>query len=311
MKISAVICTYNRYDVLEKAIDSVAAQSLQAGEFETIIVDNSPQNETGDALKARYADAEGVTYHIEPTPGLSNARNVGAGMAQADIVAYLDDDAIADKAWLEQLVSAFEMFPNAAVVGGRINPMWEIPRPHWLHDRMLGMLTVVDWGGVTRVAAPHEWVAGANVSFRRAPLLALGGFNTSLGRTGGGAVLLSNEESAVIDQLKAQGYDLVYCPDAEVDHLVEAKRLKQDWIRRRMAWQAVSEYIRQGGLEEERAPAMWMGVAQYFNELELTKRTPASFFAEASDKDEFNRQISAIYAMIMLMLAGASDVDRA
>ncbi len=308
--ISAVICTYNRYDLLPKAIESCLGQSLRAADYEILVIDNSPAGENKTAFKQRYAGERRVKYILEETPGLSNARNVAAREAASPIVAYLDDDAIADAEWLAQLVLAFETFGDeAAIVGGRIDPIWEIPRPSFVHDEMLGMLTVVNWGGTLREAAHDEWVAGANVAFRVAALQEIGGFSTALGRTGGGATLLSNEESAVIEKLRTAGYKLIYAPDAQVDHLVDARRLTREWLRKRTAWQAVSDLIKRPQDFEGKEKAYWGVIARYMKDVPPRLRPPAGLFTDTSSKNEFQAQLSAVYCLTALGLMGAGSFD--
>ena len=66
-------------------------------------------------------------------------------------------------------------------------------------------MSAVNWGGETRIANDGEWFAGTNIAFRTQEILDCGGFEISLGRNGGGSVLLSNEELKLLDQLKAKG----------------------------------------------------------------------------------------------------------
>ena len=303
--ITAVICTYDRYDLLEKAVDSLRRQTLAKTRFEVMIVDNSPDLIKAEAEKARYVRDGFVTYIVERIPGLSNARNVALRECRSPVISYLDDDAIAHPGWLEKTLAAFEAFPGqAGVVGGRINPMWAAPRPGWLADSMLGCLTVVDWGGPLRIAAPNEWVAGANISFLAAPLREIGGFPTNLGRVGSGNILLSNEEIRVLAEMPNKGLKVIYAPEAEVDHLVDVRRLDQSWLRKRMAWQAVSDFIKDSDVQGVDAKARWREVASFVNSLPPRQRTPRAFFQHCDDAGEFERQLGCIYNLSMVLLSG-------
>jgi glycosyltransferase involved in cell wall biosynthesis len=310
-KISAVICTYKRYDLLDRAIESCIAQTLPKKLYEILVIDNTPPCAERAAFAEKYRDHKYVTYLTEDTPGLSNARNVAAEKADSPFVAYLDDDAIADAGWLKAIVDAFEAFgSDAAIVGGRIDPIWDVPRPSWLPDELLGMLTIVNWGGPTRVARPSEWVAGANIAFRVSALQEVGGFNVSLGRTGAGGALLSNEESAVVEGLKAKGYNLIYAPEARVDHLVDRRRLEQSWIRRRQAWQAVSDFIKTPDEFEGKEQPYWNVVARFMSKCPPRYRNPAGLFMDIEDPDTFNDQVRATYCMVSLMLMGGQNPDK-
>ena len=85
--LSAVICTYNRYDLLPEAIESLVKQDVPPGLFEFIVVDNSPDQAGAARFGQRYAGLSNFTYLVEPKPGLSNARNKGTAAALGRIVA--------------------------------------------------------------------------------------------------------------------------------------------------------------------------------------------------------------------------------
>jgi glycosyltransferase involved in cell wall biosynthesis len=85
--LSAVICTYNRYDLLPEAIESQVKQDVPADLFEIIVVDNSPDQAGAARFGQRYSGLSNLTYLVEPKPGLSNARNKGTAAALGRIVA--------------------------------------------------------------------------------------------------------------------------------------------------------------------------------------------------------------------------------
>ncbi len=171
-KISAVICTYKRYDLLKKAIESLISQSIPSSEYEILIIDNTPNAKFGEGKSSceQYSDIPNLRYLFEDIPGLSNARNVGIRESSSEIIAFLDDDAIASKSWLEEIVLGFQSFEKVGVVGGKISPIWEQDRPSWLVDDLKGYVSVVDWGGRLRIASDEEWFAGANIAFKKSLL---------------------------------------------------------------------------------------------------------------------------------------------
>ncbi|MBY0565187.1 MAG: glycosyltransferase [Hyphomonadaceae bacterium] len=306
--LAAVICTYNRYDVLPGAIESVLQQDIDANDLDIIVVDNSPDQTEAARFAARYAGTR-VRYLLEPIPGLSNARNVGALACSARYVAYIDDDAVAASDWARNVVAAFRQFsPKAGVVGGRITPRWIAPRPDWLPDELIGNLSIVDWGGRTRPLGKTEWLAGCNIAFERDTLLALGGFSRALGRVGAGAALLSNEESAVIDRFVDAGRIAIYAPDATVEHLIEPARLQQSWFRRRAAWQAVSDYIK----DPEKASAYARAAAERLRQ-ELAQSPegapPPGFVQAHTEREAFRRDVGLMYDIVIAMLAGGVELD--
>ena len=242
---SAIICTRDRYDLLPTAIESLVAQDLGKGQFEIIVVDNGDDPARAAEFGARYMGLENLRYMHEPVPGLSAARNTGARLARGAILAYLDDDAIAPPNWLRELQAGYQKFGDAAsIAGGPVDPIWVTPRPDWLTKHFEGMFTIVDWGGACREVGPREWLAGCNYTIKRDRLLALGGFPTNLGRKGA-LSLLSNEEIEISNTIREQGGKVIYVPAARVRHRVDPSRANPDWIKRRIAWQAVSDVLSQ------------------------------------------------------------------
>lgn len=309
-RITAAICTYERYDLLPGAVESALKQSLPAGSYEVIVVDNSPDPARSAREASAFADRPNLTWLHEPRPGLSNARNVAARRANAPIIAYLDDDARADEVWLENIAGCFDEFGESVkVVGGRIRPWWGAPRPDWLPDEMLGGITVVDLGPKRRLLGEGEWVAGANIAFRIAALRDAGWFNTSLGRTGGGASLLSAEETAVTDRIKVAGGLVAYDPLGAVDHWVDPERLTQRWFRRRAAWQAVSDYMNDPKASIERRDAAWLATKSFLLSRNPADRTMRGLALTQLDSGDFHWQTSAIYNAVTALLAGLDEQD--
>lgn len=309
-RITAAICTYDRYALLAKAIASLREQTLADGDFEILVIDNSPDHARSEVASQDYLRMPNLRWTIEKTPGLSNARNVATRLAQAPIIAFMDDDAIAAPNWLEALLVTFKEFGAAArVVGGRVDPIWGAPRPLWLPDSLLGFVSVVNWGGSARFAGEREWAAGANIAFRVDALKAAGGFPMHLGRKRGGHALLSNDESDVIEKMAAKGARLIYAPEAIVEHLVPADRLTQSWFRRRAAWQAVSDYLMDTGRAFAGAANGWRGVTGFYAHLPPKYRTPQGLYMEQESPEMFAMQISALYNFSMALLSGFNGLN--
>jgi GT2 family glycosyltransferase len=242
--LSAVICTYDRYDLLPDAIESLRRQDAAPGAIEIIVVDNSPQQGEAAEFGRRYAGIPNLTYLTEATPGLANARNVALAAARGRIVAFIDDDARASPCWAGALIAAHAAFAGrAGIVGGRVVPRWQGEKPAWLGPKLHGYLSLLDLGGELRELPEGASLVGCNLSFDREALTAAGGFATNLGRIGPPTTLLSNEEIEICARIRRAGKVAVYAPDAAVEHIIHAERLTQAWFRRRAAWQAVSDLL--------------------------------------------------------------------
>ena len=301
--LSAVICTYNRYDLLPEAIESLVKQNVPAGLFEIIVVDNSPDQAGAARFGQRYAGLSNLTYLVEPKPGLSNARNKGTAAAIGRIVAFIDDDARACPSWAKELLHAHSVFDGrAGIVGGPIVPRWADEKPAWMDKPLLGYLSVVDLGHELRELSATEWLAGCNISFDRASLIAAGGFSTRLGRVGSGSTLLSNEDMEASERVRAMGKLAIYAPKAVVEHVILPERLTQSWFRRRAAWQAVSDLLS----EPERAPILSAMAARC-----LSRRSYGSqLFGALRSAAALKRDMDLAYSLVIVALCGGVEPEQ-
>lgn len=249
--ISAIICTHNRDRYLGAAIDSLLGQDLAAqglGEFEVIVIDNASSDGTRALVEAKLVDPQGqprLKYIHESTLGLSHARNRGVIESQGEIIAYLDDDAVAEPHWLSTLVAAYGADERLAIAGGRVTLLWPeaTEPPQWLSEAMLSCLGHYDLGQAElTIENPSLTPRGLNYSLRRSFLDQVGGFDLQLGRVG--KKLLSNEELFMTEAALSQGWRVAYLPQALVAHNVAPERLARQWFLRRSWWQGVSECYR-------------------------------------------------------------------
>lgn len=238
--VSAIICTHNRDSYLGAAIDSLLAQDF--ADFEIVVVDNASIDRTRAVVELR----SGVKYVYEPVTGLSVARNTGARVATGQILAYLDDDAVASPHWLSVLYAAYQDDEKLAIAGGKVTLIWPsgYSAPPWLSDGLAGNLGAYDLGDrVVYIHDPGLTPRGLNYSIRSTFLLQIGGFNVNLGRVGKN--LLSNEELLMTEQALKLGWQVAYLPDALVAHNVSPERLNQSWFFSRSWWQGISECYRE------------------------------------------------------------------
>src|SRR4051812_10678432 len=127
---SVVICAYTekRWDDVLAAVRSVQRQSLPPLEI-ILVVDHNP------ALLERLAgELPDVRVVANQGPrGLSGGKNTGVALARGTVVAFLDDDAVAEADWLKAMAGAYTR-PDVVGVGGLTRPLWETGRPRWFPE---------------------------------------------------------------------------------------------------------------------------------------------------------------------------------
>jgi glycosyltransferase involved in cell wall biosynthesis len=220
---------------------SALSQTLARSRYEIIVVDNAVDAEVEAAVGA--LGAADVRYIAEPALGIAHARNRGIEAARGRLVAFMDDDALADPSWLESLVAAFDAHGGEmTAVGGPVRGIWEGTRPNWLRGHLPSFLSLLNYGPEARECRiPHEPLFGCNLATGREAALGLGGFRPSLGRAG--ARLLSSDEVDFQLRLRRAGGHVYYEPRASVGHRIPAERMTRRWFLRRLYAQGVSDAV--------------------------------------------------------------------
>jgi glucosyl-dolichyl phosphate glucuronosyltransferase len=223
-----VICTYTeaRWGLLVQSVRSVLKQRVAPGRL-IVVVDHN--DDLLARCRARWASGSiessvPITLCANRFGGrLGSARNTGLLLANADVVAFLDDDAAADVDWLERLLAVYVSHPEAVAVGGAPRPVYAAPRPDWFppdFDWVFGC----HYGMLPSALAPLRHLIGANMSVRREEMLAVGGFHAD-----------DHDDMDLSHRIAdAHGPDSVlYEPRAEVWHHVSAERLTWAYFWRR------------------------------------------------------------------------------
>ena len=238
MRVSVVICTYSLdlSDHLLEAVESVRAQTYDDVEI-VIVVDGN--DELYDRVRDRYGDLERVTLHLnEENVGLSRSRNNALQYATGDVIALLDDDAVADPDWIAELVAGYER-TDAIAVGGRMVPDWVAGEPDFLPEEFYWLIGVTHRGFGERDEEVRN-TFGSNISFRREVLEELGGFDPEVGRRGDANV--QAEETVLCARMQEEfGHGVLYNPDAVVAHKVFEFRTRKRWLLKRAFWQGYSK----------------------------------------------------------------------
>ncbi|MBO4246562.1 glycosyltransferase [Halomicrobium sp. IBSBa] len=244
MRVSVVIClhTMDRFDHFVEAVESVFAGTYD--DVELVLVSDGSDAVCG-AIEDRFGDRSDVQIVCnEENRGLAVSRNRGLDAASGDVVAFTDDDVIADERWLEALVSVYEE-RDVPAVGGRLVPEWVADEPVCLPAEFYWLIGVTPptFGPADDASVGGEVrnTYGGNMSFRRSVLEELGGFEPEIGgRTGDKN--LQGEETELCARLQAEyGRGMYYTPDAIVAHKIFDYRTELGWLLDRAFWQGYSK----------------------------------------------------------------------
>jgi glycosyltransferase involved in cell wall biosynthesis len=191
-RISVVICVYTeqRWDDMLAAIGSVARQSRPADET-IVVVDHNPALRHRLEAELLRSDLPGVIVAANrETQGLSGGKNTGVAMASGDIVAFLDDDAIAEADWLKFFADTYAQagVPGVTGVGGMTLPRWDTGRPRWFPQEF-DWVVGCNYIGMPASPQPVRNLLGGNASFRRETFGLVGGFPSGVGRSRSGLPL--------------------------------------------------------------------------------------------------------------------------
>jgi glycogen synthase len=217
---TVVVNTYNRAASLRNALSSL--RRLRHAETEIIVV-NGPSTDDTEAVVSEFADC--VRYARCPVRNLSTSRNIGISLAQGDFIYFIDDDAVAEPNWIEEMLPAFAD-PRVAAANG------------WVRDATgvtyQFLFSAVDTSGMDhhgREPSPahieQRWgasqipsVIGVNCAFRRSAIEEVGGFDENY------EYFL--DETDVCARLIRAGYRIATRPSAEVHHKFSGSHLRRN-----------------------------------------------------------------------------------
>ncbi|HUZ77111.1 MAG TPA: glycosyltransferase [Chloroflexota bacterium] len=234
---SVVVCAYTaaRWLDLCAAVASITRQTVRPLEIVLVADHNRPLFERMLAELGEYAT---VVENTRPT-GLSGARNSGVAACRANVVAFLDDDAMASEDWLERLLP---YYADAATlgVGGAVHPLWQSGAPDWF-PLEFAWVVGCSYRGLPAVVAPVRNLLGCNMSFRREIFALAGGFRSGLGRLGTTPLGCEETEFCIRAAKHWPGGVVLYAPDAKVLHRVPDARGRFSYFRARCYAEGISK----------------------------------------------------------------------
>jgi glycosyltransferase involved in cell wall biosynthesis len=246
VKLSVIIPTRNRFNLLDKVLNSIKNQNFDQDDFEVLVIDNGSTDNTKPVIESYNKSIRNLLYFYDDRPGLHIGRHIGLKEAKAEILVYADDDIEAFPTWLEGIWESFQD-EQVVLVGGKNFPRWEEDPPYWIYEMWmstteygheLGYLSILDFGDNIMEIDPY-YVWGCNFSIRKDILLAAGGFHPDafpqelIKYRGDG-------ESHISKFIKENRYKAVYNPKASVYHFIAKSRMTHDYFCKRAFNQGIS-----------------------------------------------------------------------
>jgi glycosyltransferase involved in cell wall biosynthesis len=231
MHITVAICTWNRAPLLAQTLTAMTALRVpERTTWELLVVDNNSTDDTAATI-ATFEGRLPIRRLVEPTPGVSHARNLATIAASGEYLLCTDDDVLVEPCWLGAYVAAFIRRPAAGFFGGVIRPWFPNDPPEWLRrgfDHVAVAYASLDYGPEEVPLSGRRFPFGANMAFRIKEQRAFP-YDPSLGPRPGGAV--RGEETDVFRRMEAQGIEGWWVPEAIVRHYIPPERQSIAYLR--------------------------------------------------------------------------------
>jgi glycosyltransferase involved in cell wall biosynthesis len=245
MKVSVVVCTYamDRYDAFSAAVESILEQTHEPLEL-VLVVDGNPA--VYDRVVKNFGDADerGVESVVlndnDENMGISYSRTKGGELASGEIVAFIDDDAVAEPDWVEKLVKVYET-TDAIAVGGDVCPNWQTEKPDFFPEEFYWLVGCVELNFAEHMEEIRN-TYGSNISYRREAFLEVGGYDPNTGRKGDRHVQ-AHEAPVGVRLLREFNKGMIFTKKAVVHHKLFDYRGDFWWLVARSFWQGYSKRV--------------------------------------------------------------------
>ena len=232
-RLSLIMATYNRAAGMVRALESVAAQSAPAEDWECVVVDNNSSDDTAERFAEFAENHKDINLRMvrEERQGLSYARNRGIAESSGEIIAIIDDDERICADFISAYIEAFAAHHEAASAGGRTVAEYPSGRPEWMSrwtERPIANPLYL--GDEICEFGRGRIPCGGNMAVRRSAIERYGAFDVALGRSG--ASLVGGEESDFFARLARGGERCIYVPQAVMFHIIPQSKLTDEYLDR-------------------------------------------------------------------------------
>lgn len=239
-QISVIIPTCGRPDLLLDCVASIIGGSYH--DYEILVIDQDSKSGLQAQLSQLFPCDKRLRYYFLDQAGAARARNLGIQEANSSILAFIDDDALADPMWLMAIHDIFTTEAPPDLIAGRIEPLWPGKRPEWYPQEREYLLGLYNIGDEVCLMPPNDQPISANMAGSRQIIQALGGFDERLGPNYFRRHPMVTGEDAMLGIRARQAqYLLYYQPQAKVFHRISVAKLTRRYFLRRHFWEGVTE----------------------------------------------------------------------
>jgi glycosyltransferase involved in cell wall biosynthesis len=229
--ISVVIPTHNRGESLRTTVKSVLQSSYRRDLLEVVIVDNLSTDHTSKVIAEMSELDDRVIGIREERQGAHFARNTGALRSRGEILYFTDDDMIADRDMLSNMVTGFVPGARVASVTGRVLPRWETEPPRWILEHCRNsMLSLLELGDGLIVSDRDPGVFSCHQAVVRDAFIRAGGFNPDTNAR----EFTGDNETGLNIKIAQLGYRFAYVGSAVTHHSIPGSRMTQQYLNSRM-----------------------------------------------------------------------------
>ncbi|MGF1580877.1 MAG: glycosyltransferase [Gemmataceae bacterium] len=232
MKVSVVICTWNRADLLDSTLSSMNNLEVQRDlQWELIVVNNNSTDHTDEVIR-KHESTLPIRGLFESRPGKSHALNLAGEHAQGELIAWTDDDVLVEPNWLSAYFIAAEQHPEATFFGGPVEPWFEQEPPQWFrrNKRMLSGIFAgrpVQPNEYTTITQGGTFPVGANMVARRDRISGYT-YDTRIGPRKNSET--RGEDFAFVQDLLDNGHSGIWVNSAKVRHFTPTKRITTQYV---------------------------------------------------------------------------------
>lgn len=237
--VSIIIPTYNRAKMLGITIESFIEQDYPKDKYEIIITDNNSTDNTKEVVAEWQKNSlVPIKYIFEKRQGVHYARNTAAKHSIGEILYYTDDDMVADKNLIKNIVKLFNMGYNVGSATGKVLPKWEIEPPKWILKYCLNAWLSLNYRNEDLIIAPYDiGVYSCHQAMLREAFFKSGGFNPE--NTAG--EWIGDGETGLNIKIKDLGYKFAYTQNSSIYHIIPRSRMTQRYLNKRFSNQGNSD----------------------------------------------------------------------